>query len=155
MKIPHLDLFLSSIFVRKPLCPITWSESHRLSCVLEMWKKSQNLVPPLNTASLRLPWFQLIFALVHVCCQQVSRHKQIWLKWAWKPPVVESKELNGGARHPRAVGQGEMSQPCQANRNLNLVKSQRYWWYDQRYGWDNCEIRDQQAFLWLKLSYPQ
>ena len=36
----HLDLFLSSIFVRRPLCPMTWSESHRLICVLVFGKSS-------------------------------------------------------------------------------------------------------------------
>ena len=42
------------------------------------------------------------------------------LKWALQPPVMESKELDGGARHPGAVGQGEVGEPGEANRNLKL-----------------------------------
>lgn len=32
---------------------------------------------------------------------------------------MESEELDGGARHPGAVGQGEVGQSGQADRNLN------------------------------------
>lgn len=46
------------------------------------------------------------------------------LKWASQPPVMESEELDGGARHPGAVGQGEVGQPGQADRNLNSVTDQ-------------------------------
>ena len=38
----HLDFFLSLIFVRRPLCPITWSESQRLICVKVL--ESNNLI---------------------------------------------------------------------------------------------------------------
>ena len=52
----HLDFFLSLIFVRRPLCPITWSESQRLICVkvlderklgstFEYWVSSVTLLP--------------------------------------------------------------------------------------------------------------
>ena len=40
-------------------------------------------------------------------------------------PVMESKELNGGARHPGAVRKGEMGEPGQADRNLDSVTDQR------------------------------
>ena len=38
---------------------------------------------------------------------------------------MESKELNGGARHPGAVREGEMGEPGQADRNLDSVTDQR------------------------------
>ena len=34
----YLDRFLSLVFVRRPLCPIIWSESHRLICVISLMK---------------------------------------------------------------------------------------------------------------------
>ena len=37
---------------------------------------------------------------------------------------MESEELDGGARHPGAVGQGEVGKPGQADRNLNSVTDQ-------------------------------
>ena len=45
--------------------------------------------------------------------------------------MVKSKEVNGGARHPRAVGQGEVGEPGQADRNLKMYRSGG----DQRVRW--------------------
>ena len=38
VEFPYLDLFLSLVFVRRPLCPMIWSESHRLICVISLIK---------------------------------------------------------------------------------------------------------------------
>ena len=39
---------------------------------------------------------------------------------------MESKELNGGSRHPGAVGQGEVGEPSEADWHLD--SGQVFWW---------------------------
>ena len=39
---------------------------------------------------------------------------------------MESKELNGGSRHPGAVGQGEVGEASEADWHLD--SGQAFWW---------------------------